>query len=422
MDAAREEGPPLPLSGDRTPAPVKLRRMTAERRADLAYWIAVAIGVLFIALGGPLARRLEMVHFNDFSGVWSGARGLVLGVDPWDPTKYYGFAISVGTKTPDALVYDYWPWVGFAVAPLAMVPLEVAGWLWMLLGMTCAAFALRGLLRAFVPARPVAHAAFGAALFIGQPSFHAIVLGQWSLLLMSGVAATVLALRAARPLRAAAASLVFLAKPQVLVITALGLAFGALREPVFRRYVLFALLLGGAVVTVTWLAAPDGWFSRWFEDIPPRRTVRSAVLASALNQLMGSSGRLVAYALIALAAVLVAVRFRPGSDASLAAWLSLSSAGAIYSWSYDQVLLFVPAVITAGILTARSERAGRSFALAAAGTLLFVSPVFYAIAVLRHDETFSVLVPLGFFVAIVLLLWRHPSGAAAAVAPAAKAA
>ena len=80
------------------------------------------------------------------------------------------------------------------------------------------------------------------------------------------------------------------------------------------------------------------------------------------------------------------------------------------------MLLFVPAVITAGILMRRSERLGRNFALAAAGTLLIVSPVFYGIAVLRHDETFSVLVPLGFFVAIVLLLWREPAGESAAVA------
>jgi len=396
--------------------------MTAERRADLAYWAAVGAGVLFIALLGPLARRLEMVHFNDFSGVWSGARALVLGVDPWDPTQYYGFAVSVGTKTPDALVYDYWPWVGYAVAPLAMVPLEVAGWIWMLLSMTCAALALRGLLRAFVPARPVVHAAFGTALFIGQPSFHAIVLGQWSLLLMSGVAATVLALRAARPRLAAVPSLIFLAKPQVMIITAVGLAYGAVREPIFRRYVAFALVLAGAVVTITWLAAPDTWFSNWLTDIPPRRTIRSAVLASALNQLIGSNGRLIAYALTAAGALLVAVRFRPGSDASLAAWLALSNAGAIYSWSYDQVLLFVPAVITTGILARRSERESRRFALAAASTLLFVSPVLYGIAVLRHDETFSVLVPIGFFIAILLLLWRDRSGAATAAVPARQAA
>jgi hypothetical protein len=395
--------------------------MTNERRADVFYWAAIAAGVLFVVVGGPLARRLELVHMNDFSGVWSGARAIVLGVDPWDPTKYYGFAVDVGTKTPDALVYDYMPWVAFAVAPLAMVTLEVAGWIWMILSMSCAALALRGLLRAFVPARPVTHAAFGLALFIAQPAFHAIVLGQWSLLLMSAVAATVLALRAARPLLAAMPSLLFLAKPQLVVFTALGLAYGALREPVFRRYLIFALLLAGAVVTVTWLAAPPDWFPAWLDDIPARRTIRSAVLPSVLNELIGTNGRFVAYALIAVGALLAA-RFRAGSDASLAAWLSLSNAGAIYSWSYDQVLLFVPAVITAGILARRSERAGRRFALAAAGSLLIVSPVFYGIAVLRHDETFSALIPIGFFIAIVALLWREGARVSAVVAPVERAA
>jgi glycosyl transferase family 87 len=395
--------------------------MTNARRADLAYWIAVAAGVLFVIFGGPLERRLELVHMNDFSGVWSGARAIVLGVNPWDPSQYYGFAVEVGTKTPDALVYDYMPWVAFAVAPLAMVTLETAGWIWMFLSMSCAALALRGLLRAFVPGRAVTHAAFGTALFIAQPAFHAIVLGQWSLLLMSAVAATVLALRASRPLLAALPSLLFLAKPQLVVFTALGLAYGALREPVFRRYVIIALLLAAAVVTVAWLAAPPEWFPAWLDDIPPRRTIRSAVLPSVLNQLIGANGRYVAYALIGLGAVLAA-RFRPGSDASLAAWLSLSSAGAIYSWSYDQVLLLVPAVITAGILTRRSERAGRRFALAASGTLLVVSPVLYGIAVLRRDETFSALIPIGFFIAIVVLLWREGMRAGDVVAPVERAA
>ena len=389
--------------------------MTSARRADLTYWAAVAVGVLFIVVGGPLARRLELAHMNDFSGVWSGARAIVLGVNPWDPTQYYGFAVDVGTKTPAALVYDYMPWVAYAVAPLAMVPLEVAGWIWMIASMACASLTLRGLLRAFVPARPLMHGAFGIALFLAQPSFHAIVLGQWSLLLMSAVGATVLALRAARPLLATLPSLLFLAKPQLVIFTAIGLAYGAIREPVLRRYVLFGLLLAGAVVAIAWLAAPRDWFSAWLEDIPARRTLRSAVLPSALNQLIGPAGRYVAYALIGLGALLAA-RFRPGSDASLAAWITLSNAGAIYSWSYDQVLLFLPAVITAGILVRRSERAGRRFALAAAGTLLLLSPVLYGIAVLRHDETFSVLVPVGFFVAIVLLLWREPAGEAAVAA------
>ena len=141
-------------------------------------------------------------------------------------------------------------------------------------------------------------------------------------------------------------------------------------------------------------------------DIPGRRTLRSAVLQSALNELIGPIGRWIAAALILFGAFL-ASRFTPGSDASLAAWLSLSSAGAIYSWSYDQVLLFVPLVIAAGVLARTSPRAATRFALVWAGVFLVVSPILYAIGVVRHDETFSGIVPDAAFIAIVALLWRQ---------------
>jgi hypothetical protein len=379
--------------------------VTASRRADLAYFTAIAFGLLFVILGGPLGRRLEMVHFNDFSGVWSGPSSYLLGVSPWDPTRYSDLAISLGTQTPDALVYAYMPWVMFGMLPFALVPLEVASWAWMILSMTAAIFALRGLLRAYLPGVALAHFALGLALFVGQPGFHAVVLGQWSLILMSSLAAVILALRAGRAGLAAIPSLLFLAKPQLFVFTVLGLAFGALRRPVFRRYVLIAGAVGLVVVIVSSLAVGD-WLSAWLADIPGRRTLRSAVLPSALNELIGPAGRVIAAALI-LAGAWVASRFEPGTDASLAAWTSLSSAGAIYSWSYDQVLLFVPIVITAGILARTSTRAGVRFALAWAFVLLVVSPILYAIGVARHDETFSCLVPDSAFVVIVILLWRR---------------
>jgi len=378
--------------------------MTAERRADIAFFTAIAFGILFIVLGGPLGRRLEMVHFNDFSGVWSGPSTYLQGVSPYDPARYPDVAVSLGTKTPDALVYDYMPWVMFGMLPFALVSLEVAGWVWMLIGMTAATFALRGLLRAYLPGMAPAHFALGLALFVGQPGFHAVILGQWSPLLMSAVAAVVLALRAGHARLAVLPTLLFLAKPQLFVFTALGFAYGALRRPTFRRYVVFATVVGLVVVAVSWMAMGD-WFPAWFADIPGRRTARSAVLQSALNELIGPAGRVIAAVLI-LAGAWIASRFRPGSDASIAAWTSLSSAGAIYSWSYDQVLLFVPIVLTAGVLARESPRAAMRFALVWSGVLLFVSPALYAFAVLRHDETFTCVIPDAAFVVIVAVLWR----------------
>jgi hypothetical protein len=394
--------------------------VSQARRADVAYFTGVLFGLIFVFIGGPLTRRLEMVHFNDFSGVWSGPSTYLLGISPWDPARYSDLAVSLGTKTPDALVYDHMPWTMFAVLPFALVPLEVAGWIWMLLGMTAAIIALRALLRTFMPGIALAHGALALALFVGQPGFHAVVLGQWSLLLMAGVTATVLALRAGRPLLAAFPSLVMLFKPQIFVFTALGLAYGGLRRAAFRRWILYTgamvLVIGAVSWIVVELTVEGDWLSAWLADIPGRRTLRSAVLQSALNQLIGPIGRWVAAVLI-LAGAFVASRFRPGSDASLAAWLSLSSAGAIYSWSYDQVLLFVPIVITAGQLARTSPRTGLVFALAWAGVFLIVSPILYAIGVARHDETFSCIVPDAAFVSIVALLWRRRHEGEAESAP-----
>ena len=380
--------------------------MDRTKRADLAYLAAILVGILFIVLLGPLDRRLELVHQNDFSGFWSGARAILIGADPWSPDQFPKVQQTFDTQRSDGAIYGYMPWTAIALLPLGALPLETAAWIWMVLSMLCAALALRALLRSFVPARPIVHGALGLALFVGQPGFHTIVLGQWALLLFSALALIVLAVRADQPRRAAVAAVTLLAKPQLFVWTGLGLAVPAIWDQRYRRFVISALVIAGVVVVASWLAFP-GWFPAWIDDIATRRTGRSAVLFSAFGQVLGTPGRVLAVIVIAIG-VAVASRFRPGTDAWLAVWLALSSAGAIYSWSYDHVLLFVPLVLGSGVLLAAGrERAMTRLALGGALTLLVVSPVFYAIGVARRDETFSIAVPVAFFVAIVWTLWPY---------------
>ena len=380
--------------------------MSPQRRADLAYVVAILIGVLFVVFLGPLERRLEILHINDFSGFWAGPRAVLTGVSPWDPANYPAARIAFDTQRDDAMVLNYMPWTVTALLPLGLLPLDVAAWIWMAASMICAAVALRALLREFLPGRAVAHGALGLALFVGQPGFHTIVLGQWALLLMSAVAAIVLAVRAGHTRRAGFAALALLAKPQLFVWTALGLAIPALFDPRYRRFLVYTVVVAGALVVSAWLAFPD-WFPAWISDIPARRTGRSAVLLSAFGQLFGTPGRVLAIAVVG-GGVVLASRFVPGSDPWLAMWLALSSAGAIYSWSYDHVLLFVPLVTAAGVLAAAGrEKAATRLAIGGALTFLLVSLLFYAIAVARHDETFSIVVPLAFFVAIAWSLWPY---------------
>jgi hypothetical protein len=391
--------------------------VTPKIRADIAYLAAIALGVLFVVLLGPLDRRLELLHINDFSGFWAGPRAVLAGVSPWDPASYPAARIAFDTQRDDASVLNYMPWTVIALLPLGLLPLDVAAWIWMALSMICGAAALRALLREFMPGRAVVHGMLGLALFAGQPGFHTIVLGQWALLLMSAIAAVVLAVRAGHARRAGFAALALLAKPQLFVWTAVGLAIPAFFDIRYRRFVRFAVVISGALVVAAWLAFPE-WFPAWLADIPARRTGRSAVLLSAFGQLMGTPGRVLAIAVIGLG-LLVASRFVPGSDPWLATWLALSGAGAIYSWSYDHVLLFVPLVIGAGVLAAAGrERAATRLAIGGALTFLLVSPIFYGIGVARHDETFSIAVPVALFLAIAWSLWPYRRSALVREGPA----
>lgn len=371
--------------------------MHPERRADVAFFAGLAVGILFIVLLGPLERRIELAHINDFSGLWLGAHAITIGVDPYETTGWRALVDSQGVHDSGALVNDYFPWVGLALLPFGFVPVETAGWIWMLLTVPIAALGLRALLRAYLPGRTLEHGVFGLALLATQPGFHTLVLGQWAFLLLGAVCAAVIAVRDGRPVRAGLLCLAFLLKPQLFVFTALRL----FRD---RRVARVAILAGAAVVIVSTALFPH-WIGAWLSDVGPVRIVRSASLPVALGDILGPAGSILGYGLI-LAGAAVATRFGMRGEASLAVWLALSSAGAIYTWSYDDLLLLVPIIITAHVLhlNARSRRA-RSFALGAVAMLFVISPLFYALAVARHRESFTAAVPVILFLAIVIALW-----------------
>ncbi len=373
--------------------------MSSERRADIAFGIGLGIGILFIVITGPLDRRLELVHENDFSGFWAGARALVIGADPYDGAHWRDTVGALGTQEPNTAVYGYVPWVAVALVPLALLPLETAAWIWMIAGIALAAIALRALLRAAVPGQQLLHGAFGLALLVSQPGFHAVVLGQWSFVLLAALCGSVLALRSGRDATAGALAASFLAKPQLFVWTSLGLLVNARDR---RRLVTSGVLVAGAIVAVSWMVLP-GWWAAWTSDVAPERLGRSASITVALRDLLPSPfGLALAIALI-LAGAVIALRAQ-GRDARLALWTALSVAGAPYLWSYDHLLLLVPLALAAGALSGTNLRRARAVALGGVGALLVVSPVLYALAVARHRESFSAFLPAAVFAGIAIAL------------------
>ncbi|GAC1461929.1 MAG: hypothetical protein NVSMB8_13550 [Candidatus Limnocylindrales bacterium] len=372
--------------------------MSPTRRADLGFALGLGFGIAFLLLLGPFERRIELAHINDFSGFWLGAHASVIGVDPYAAAEWRPLVTTLGVHDAETPVYDYFPWVALVLLPFGVLSVESAAWIWMVLTVAVGAIGLRALLRAYLPGRPLEHGVFGAALLATQPGFHAFVLGQWAPLLLGAVCAGVLGLRADRPLRAGVASLAFLLKPQIFV-------FAAIRFAAHRGVAKVAIAGGALVVGLATARYPD-WIGAWVGSVGPARLARNASVPVALADVLGPAGAIAGYLLI-LGGVALASRFGMRGTASLAIWLALSSAGAIYSWSYDHLLLLIPIALCGSVLYAHDARRARALLLGALAVLFVLSPLFYGLAVARHRESFSAIIPVIVFLVLVGALWPY---------------
>ena len=365
-----------------------------------SYWIGVAAGLVFLIALGIFDQRLVLAHDNDFAKFWATGRAFDLGADPYDPTQWARVAPQVGFSTPteDTSVPNYFPWTVVVLGAVALLPLDVAAWVWCLAGIALAAVGVAVLLRVHPCSQP-AQLMLGFTLVGSQPAITALMIGQWSPLLTGTTALAVAALDGGRIGRAIPPLLAMLVKPQLFVV---GAPVLALRHP---RVIVPLAALAGVIVLGATALMPD-WLAAWLSSIPGARlNDRSATLTSLGAQVFGPAGSWIAVALLAAIGVAIAVRFGLRGGAALAAWLALSVLAAPYSWSYDWLLLVVPLVVAVAVLTVTHPT--RALALALIGLLLLTlgAYVAYAVAVARGRETLSALVPLSFTLALVVALW-----------------
>lgn len=366
-------------------------------RTDVAYTVGLVIGIAFFITSGALAEHDREIATSDFSGIWSGARALVIGTDPYDPATWPATAAMIGGQLPDTPVYGYPPWVAVVLVPLALLPLRVAAVCWLITSVVFAALALRALLRARLPGATLEHGIVGAAIFIAQPGYRALVNGQWIFILVAATAAVAILL-ATRPRLAALFAMLWLAKPQLFVFAALGWGWGR------PRFAVPAMILGLAVIAFTTLALPD-WWPAWSAGVAPVRLDRPATIPSALADLVGPAGRAMGLVLIAAGALATARVFGSRGSAALAMWSAISVAGALYSWSYDHLLLVVPMILAAGAIRGVSPARARWLVIGGAAALALLSPVLYGVALVRGRETYSAILPVLFVIAIGTLCW-----------------
>lgn len=378
--------------------------MTAAnaRRADIAFFASLAVSATLVVLLHFAQLRIDKLGADDFSTAWAGARALLIGADPYDAATWTDTVRSLlANPLLDTAVYAYPPWVALALLPLAELPASTAGIVWSIAGITVAIVAVRGLLRAYLPGSPWSHAVVGALLFTSAPAVVTLVLGQWPFLFVAMLAAIVLLLRADRPVAAGLVAVLMLAKPPLFVFTALALVVRALwpgNERSGRPFFVAATAAGIATVALSWLIIPSWWPAYLIHVAAHQVTIEPVTLQTLFITLLGPNGGWLAPPVL-LAMVAAGLQFHPLSDGWLPVWFALSSAGVVYSNTYDVLMLLVPIVLAAGALASRRRAA---LVLIAGAVLLFVVMWYLHTIYVRG---YAAGVSLLMFVIITAALW-----------------
>ena len=376
---------------------------------DLAFALGIGFGTLVLLASGYVDRSSSAVLHNDFARFWSGPHAFLAGKDPFDAANWPATSLAFGNP-PDAPIFHYPGWAVVLLLPFGALPVEVASAVWTFGSLALAVLALRALLRVYTPGLPIAHTLAGLSLLASQPARLTVLEGQWGCVLVAATAAIVVWARAGRTWLPALASVALLGKPHLftLAVPAVVVWSWANRR---RWFVAAAAAACLAVIGASVVLMPD-WPGAWLRDMPARRLFdppQTTTLSVVLYGVVGALGPWLAVALLVACAAL-ALGFAPSSDEWLAAWLSLSPMAALYTWSYDHLVLIVPLVIAIGAAARRSTRT--AVFLAVAGSLVFVvgTTLLAIVAALRDQESYNALIPLLLFALIVVVLWpwRRP--------------
>jgi len=354
---------------------------------------------LVLIVGTLAAQRASYYQTGDFFCLWSGARSLVLGHDPYDVTWWTSLTGGLfadpwrGLATSSCTSYFAYPlWTAVVLLPLGALPLELAASLWMALSIGAVIFGMDRLWRAYAGRRE--NAALFAALVVGsQPFWVLLVGGQLTGILLGIAGAVAAAIRRGSDVRAGAALALLALKPQLVVVTLPAMLLRLMRDG--RRRAAVTAVVVGLAMTLVPLLFVGAWPQEWLGAVGPQRLRVAGLFPTAWGFAADVLGNV--WWAVALIAALVALVMLIARDVDVLALFALSFPLSLvvtpHAWSYDFLLLAVPWAFVLG----RLPFATRVMRRALLGALLLVaSPlpwVLYGVGFARGLETVSVLVP-----------------------------
>jgi hypothetical protein len=363
------------------------------------------LGVLLVALlfaaGALGAGASGYYRSRDFYAIWSGARLVAAGIDPYDEVRWCAETDAVSIDARDAsgeivckVRYAYPLWTAVLLLPLGVLPLAWASSLWLTVSIAATLGAIALAWRAV--GGTTRGAPLLAAVTLGsQPFWLMMAGGQISGVLALGVALSAYATSRREGWSGATLAISAL-KPNVL---ALAVAAVVVQAATLRAWA----FLGGAILALLALFAVSlpvrpGWPLEWLGELFGRQIGHATEYATAWGIGAHDLGSLtwgaVLVAVVVAGCVWLAKDGLRDRVTLLALAVPLSLFATPYAWSYDFVVLVLPWAF----VLARSERTTATTRNLLRWALIGVaSPltwILYLLAFSRETETLSAVIPV----------------------------
>jgi len=377
----------------------------------------VKIIVITIALVLLLVIDRQIVRFNgdmfnrDFFLLWAGGRGLLEGVDVYDPAIWADLHVRYGSQWLENRIFTYPLPVAILFMPLALLPVPLAATVWELLSQVMLIAASVALFAGLGRRLPLL---FLPLVLLSRPAIIIATSGQFSAVWPLSLCLFYFLARRGQHALAGVVLTLLLLKPSIpLFILPVALIW-LLTRRMWRGLLAFtACCLGGLGFTL--IIAP-GWLGKWVpflfvkgDRITPMVPTLWGLMHELLARRLPENGWMIVFAIVVglLAALCVWWLIRVHDLWPPALWLAcavcLSIVVSPYAWPYDQVLLLFPTGVGLGMA---GTMRGRWRTLAWVGAMLVMGVLPYvclALAERRGTDTLSALVPLAMLLLVMVV-------------------
>jgi len=364
-------------------ATVKPHRSSSFGAAGLilpATMIVLAIVLAAANLRWPL---------EDFVEYWSAGRLNAAGANPYDPAAVLREQVAIGWTDAEPIMMYNPPWTLALAMPIGAVEFRLARSIWLPLELFLTLWCASRLWQIYggAPER-VTRAWFVALLW--TPTMLALRFGQLSPFMLFGLVGFLWSVRRERDVAAGAFLSLTAVKPQLVALVWVPFALWVLADRRWKALAGAAICL--ALASLAALATNPTVFAQYvalMSSAPPTLTFESPNIATVLRVFSRARGSWPQYIPTALGAVGVVWLWYREPTAwdwrrRLPGLVVLSCLLTSYGgWAFDLVVLLVPIVALAALIS-RSDR--RSLALAAGAALLAVSALSFVMHARRVPQ------------------------------------